>query len=97
VWIGVDDDEEGSLKQLQEDISSRLTRMGFRNEGNRFKPHLTLGRVRSQKKKSNLLRAIESIVNIWVGEVGVEAVYLIQSELKPTGAEYTDLAEVRLR
>jgi 2'-5' RNA ligase len=96
VWIGVSDDDTDSLKTLQEEIGSRLRPLGFQQEGGLFKPHLTLGRVRSQKNKSNLLRAIESIVNIWVGEIAVDAVYLIKSELKPTGAEYTDLVEVKL-
>lgn len=97
IWIGVTDDEEGSLRTLQEEINGRLAKLGFDKEGARFKPHLTLGRVRSQKNKGNLLRAVESILNIWVGEVSVDAIYLIRSELKPTGAEYTDLAEVKLR
>lgn len=96
VWIGVTDDEANSLKTLQAEISSRLAKMGFKGENGRFKPHLTLGRVRSQKNKSNLVRAIESVVNIWVGEVAVDAIYLIRSELKPTGAEYTDLAEIKI-
>jgi RNA 2',3'-cyclic 3'-phosphodiesterase len=96
VWIGVTDDEAGSLKRLQEDMTTRLGKMGFDQEEGRFKPHLTLGRVRSQKNKSSLLRAMEGIANIWVGEVLVNAVYLIKSELKPTGAEYTDLAEVAI-
>jgi 2'-5' RNA ligase len=96
IWIGVTDSEENSLKTLQEDMSSRLRKLGFKQESGRFKPHLTLGRVRSQKNKSSLLRAIEAIVNIWVGEIAVDAIYLIKSELKPTGAEYTDLAEIKL-
>ncbi len=96
IWIGVSDDEEDSLKTLQEEIDSRLSRLGFQQEEGLFKPHLTIGRVRSQKNKSNLLRAIEAIVNIWVGEIVVDAIYVIKSELKSTGAEYTDLVEVRL-
>ncbi len=97
IWIGVTDNEAGSLKLLRTELSSRLAKIGFKREDGRFKPHLTLGRVRSQKNRSNLLRAIEAIVNIWVGEVFVDVVYLIRSELKPTGAEYTDIAEVQIR
>lgn len=96
IWVGVTDDENDSLKTLQEDLESRLTRLGFKNEKGRFQPHLTLGRVRSQRNRSNLLRAIEAMTNIWVGSIPVEAIYLIQSELKPTGAEYTDLARVNI-
>lgn len=96
VWVGITDDEAGSLKALQEDLNTRLATLGFDKEDGRFNPHLTLGRVRSQKNRSNLLRAIESIVNIWVGEISVNSLYLIRSTLKPTGAEYADLVEVKL-
>ena len=96
VWVGVTDDENGSLKTLQTNLESRLAKLGFRKEKGRFQPHLTLGRVRSQKNRSNLFRAIESMLNIWVGEISVDAVCLIGSELKPTGAEYTDIEEVKI-
>lgn len=97
IWIGVSDDEDDSLKTLQAELSNNLAPLGFEAEQERFQPHLTLGRVRSQKNRSNLLRAVESMLNIWVGEISVRNVYLIKSELKPTGAEYTDLAEIALR
>ena len=96
VWIGVTDDEDGSLKTLQHTLDSRLASLGFEKEKGRFQPHLTLGRVRSQKNRSNLLRAVEAIINIWVGEIAVDTMYLIKSELKSTGAEYTDLAEIHI-
>ena len=96
IWIGVSDDEAGNLKTLQQELSNNLAQIGFDAEKERFQPHLTLGRVRSQKNRSNLLRAIEAMVNVWVGEVSVRSLYLIKSELKPTGAEYTDLAEITL-
>ena len=96
IWIGVTDDEQGSLKTLEADLSPRLEKLGFQGEGGRFQPHLTLGRVRSQKNKSSLFRAIEGIVNIWVGVSSVDALYLIRSELKSTGSEYTEIGKVNL-
>ncbi len=96
IWIGVSDDEDNSLKTVQEEIGRRLSTLGFQQEEGLFKPHLTIGRVRSQKNKSRLLRAIEAIVNIWVGEIVVDAIYVIKSELKPTGAEYTDFVKIKL-
>ncbi len=96
IWVGVTDDETNSLKTLQSGLSSCLGTLGFQEENERFQPHLTLGRVRSQKSRSSLLRAIESMVNIWVGQISVDIVYLVRSELRPTGAKYTDLARVIL-
>jgi RNA 2',3'-cyclic 3'-phosphodiesterase len=97
IWIGVTDNEEQSLKTLQTEISSQMAQIGFEQEDGRFKPHLTLGRIRSQKNKSTLVRAIEGMVNIWVGGLSVDTVYLIRSDLKPTGAEYTDLGAVSIK
>ncbi len=96
IWIGVTDDEDGSLKTLEADLSPRLEALGFQGESGRFQPHLTLGRVRSQKNKSTLFRAIEGIVNIWVGVCSVDALYLIRSELKSTGSEYIEIGKVNL-
>jgi RNA 2',3'-cyclic 3'-phosphodiesterase len=96
IWVGITDDETGSLKTLQEDVSARLAQLGFEAEEGRFKPHLTVGRVRSQKNRSTLLRAIEGVTNIWLGDISVAALYLVRSELKPSGAEYTDLAEIKI-
>ena len=96
VWVGMSDDEHDSLKTFQADLESRLARLGFKKEKGRFQPHLTLGRVRSQKNRSNLLRAIESIINVWVGVITVDKICLVKSDLKPTGAEYTDIAEIEI-
>lgn len=96
IWIGVTDDENGSLKTLEGALSSRMTTLGFESEEGRFSPHLTIGRVKSQKNKSNLLRAVEGMTNVWLGEIDVDTVYLIKSELRSTGAEYTDIEAVNI-
>ncbi|PID58889.1 RNA 2',3'-cyclic phosphodiesterase [candidate division KSB3 bacterium] len=96
IWIGVTDDDSGSLKTLQSSVSGGLAQLGFDMERERFQPHLTLGRVRSQKNHSTLLRAIESMVNVWVGELSVRSIFLLKSELRPRGPEYTVLSEIRL-
>ncbi len=49
IWVGVTDDEQDSLKTLQEDLESRLTRLGFESEKSRFQPHLTLGEYDPRK------------------------------------------------
>ena len=39
IWIGVTDDDGGSLKALEADLSSRLKTQDFQDEGGRFQPH----------------------------------------------------------
>lgn len=45
VWVGVDDG--GMLARLHEKIESRLRRIGLPPENRKFKPHLTLARLKA--------------------------------------------------
>jgi 2'-5' RNA ligase len=95
IWIGLED-PIGNLKKLQYNLEWRLEQLGFEREGREFSPHLTLGRVKSLKNKAPLLKLITEykVQEDWIFQV--EKVSLMQSDLKPTGAVYSVLEEVRL-
>ncbi|MFQ5841356.1 MAG: 2'-5' RNA ligase family protein, partial [Thermodesulfobacteriota bacterium] len=61
-----------------------------------FKPHLTLGRVRSGKGKSELLKRMEDSLHINLGEFRVERLVLFKSDLRPSGPIYTELRALKL-
>ena len=69
-------------------------------EGRGFQPHLTLGRVGRQANSADR-RAIGAAVqraNVgWLASMQVREVSFISSDLRPSGAEYTTLAEAPLR
>ncbi|MFP5347177.1 MAG: RNA 2',3'-cyclic phosphodiesterase [Actinomycetes bacterium] len=44
LWAGILDDE-GALRQLADMVRAAASRAGLEVEGNRFRPHITLGRV----------------------------------------------------
>jgi len=90
VWVGI---EQGSLEasSLQKAVEEQATEAGFPPESRAFKPHLTLGRVRSPKGKDSLTRAIENHRDAEIGSFLASEVYLFKSELKPSGAIYTKL------
>ena len=46
VWIGMTQGAE-QMVQLHDRIEAQLAQIGYRPEGRRFRPHLTIGRVRS--------------------------------------------------
>lgn len=46
VWIGMGQGAEGMV-ELHDRIEAQLAELGYRPEGRRFTPHLTIGRVRS--------------------------------------------------
>jgi 2'-5' RNA ligase len=99
VWVGVQE-PTGRLAALQDAVEEVLAPFGYRPEGRGFTPHLTLGRVQRRVDRRDLPRIGEVVSAMGVGtlgEVSVDRFALIRSILKPTGAEYTALAEFPLR
>lgn len=92
VWIGVECPE---LEKLQHKLDSALSELGFRKEKG-FKPHLTIGRVRSAKNKQSLLEAVEKLKDAEIGTLKIDAIKLKESRLTPKGPIYTDIEEVKL-
>jgi len=95
VWVGVQDIQE-ALQKIQHRLEQGLKALGFEVEEGIFKPHITLGRVKSQKNRGNLLRAVEPLVNRELGIAHVRDIHLLRSDLKRTGPEYTVLQTVNL-
>jgi 2'-5' RNA ligase len=92
VWIGLG--EPGVLPDLQRAVETEMTKFGFQEEGRPFSPHLTIGRVRSDKRLTELLKRIEEFREKDFGEMEIRGITLMKSELKPAGAEYFSLAEI---
>lgn len=94
LWVGVADSDP--LRSLRDRIEAKLEALGFPREGKDFHPHLTLGRVRSQRGLIALLKQLSLYRKAHFGEFSVDAVNLMQSELKPKGAEYRCLHAIPL-
>jgi len=84
------------LKNLTNDIECGMEALGFAREGRDFLPHLTIGRVKSFKAKSMLMMKIREFQDREIGNLAVDGVFLMKSELQPHGAIYTELAEFPL-
>jgi 2'-5' RNA ligase len=93
LWLGMDE-PTGTLNQLQGQVEQALSPLGFPSERRRFTPHLTLGRVKRGRKPAELeaLGQYATRAKVRVGEMEVRCVYLMRSDLRPTGAVYTELA-----
>ncbi|MBN1640142.1 MAG: RNA 2',3'-cyclic phosphodiesterase [Anaerolineae bacterium] len=91
VWVGVDE-PTGALVRLQGDVERALQPLGYRPEQRRYTPHLTLGRVKGGSREAvEALGAYVARARVRLGEMDVDAVHLIRSELLPGGAVYTSL------
>ncbi|MFQ6015366.1 MAG: RNA 2',3'-cyclic phosphodiesterase [Anaerolineae bacterium] len=99
VWVGVED-KTGTLTELQGAVERNLKAIGFPPEGRPFSPHLTLARVRKPIRSGQIRKLGGLIQATTVGQIGqmtVEEVSLMRSDLRPTGAVYTRLAAVTLK
>jgi len=95
LWAGISDSD--SLSGLQRDIEDGLAALGFSPEKRRFRPHLTIGRLRSSAGMESLYDKIEGDKDISLGSIEVKSIFLIKSELTPSGAEYTKIAGIDLK
>ncbi|MBN2206768.1 MAG: RNA 2',3'-cyclic phosphodiesterase [Candidatus Aminicenantes bacterium] len=94
LWAGFEPRDE--LSALQADIEEELAHKGFPKEERPFRPHLTLGRVRTSRDIQKTVRELESWAEFEFGYMGAKAVTLFESTLTPEGARYTALGEFPL-
>ncbi len=94
VWVGIEENKE-NLAKMQESLEDNILNLGFKKEG-RFKPHLTLGRVKSPRNKDKLAEIITSIKDKEIDKIKVDRVILKKSVLTTKGPIYTTLREVML-
>jgi len=98
VWVGVRE-ESGTLRRLQKAIEDGMEKLGFPPEGRKFDAHLTLGRTQRRASSGDVRRLGQLVSETDVGSLGqmeARSVSLIKSDLRPTGAVYTQLAAVEL-
>jgi len=90
IWVGIDRGGE-EASSLQKVIEDKAAEVGFPPEGRPFKPHLTLGRVRTPIGRSAFIQVMEKHKDVEIGSFQAREVYLFKSELKASGAVYTKL------
>ncbi len=94
LWVGIRSAEK--LIQLNKIISEGLILNGFETEERQFKPHLTLGRVKSVKDTENLKILMESYRDVQFQVVHTNEVILFESILTQTGPIYKSIAKYNL-
>ncbi|GAX61268.1 2'-5' RNA ligase [Candidatus Scalindua japonica] len=79
------------LRRIHEKLDKGVERLGIRKESGKYVGHITLGRVKSQRKISKLKNALCSGTDCFFGLEKVTSLSLIQSKLTPRGPIYTRL------
>lgn len=89
-WVGME--ASTNLKGLAGDIEVALEKLGIAREKRPFSPHLTLARLPTPGMPEKLRAAIQENAARDFGSLRTHEFHLIESKLKPSGAEYTTLA-----
>jgi 2'-5' RNA ligase len=98
IWVGLTNDTN-ILAGLQKRLDQSLASVGFAMESKTFSPHLTLGRVRNDIRPDQRRALAEKLTTTGLKSnppIRVIAINLMQSDLTPQGALYTQLAGINL-
>jgi 2'-5' RNA ligase len=90
LWVGLQ--ASGNLPVLVNDIDRALEGQGVARDERVFTPHLTLARFEPRGLHEKLRFAIQKNSEREFGAFEAREFHLIESKLKPSGAEYTSLA-----
>jgi RNA 2',3'-cyclic 3'-phosphodiesterase len=97
VWVGIGEGTQ-ELVALHDALEGPLLDLGcYRREERQYTPHVTLGRVKSERPTDRLAAALAKLAGWKGGQVAVREVLVMSSELKPEGPIYTVLSRARLR
>jgi len=94
LWVGIDD-PGGSVRRLNERIEKTLAPLGLRRERRAFKPHVTLGRVRSAQNALELRAEVVKNTNFEAGISQATEITIYSSELGPDGPVHTVIGRAK--
>ncbi len=94
-WAGVED-ASGALGEAHAAIEPALASMGLAPDERRFRPHVTLGRVKSARSADRLRQAASRWQDEAFGHVRAGEIVVYGSELTPSGPIYTPLTRAPL-
>jgi 2'-5' RNA ligase len=94
IWVGLSHGTE-EIKRIYREVERLTADISEEEKGREFSPHLTLGRVRSNKNQMQLKEAINQAVILQKG-FEFKHLVLMKSTLTREGAIYSELNEVEL-
>jgi 2'-5' RNA ligase len=94
IWAGSGGDLS-PIRDLAEAVGREMKALGYPPD-KAFRPHITLGRKRSDSIPAALWEALRRLRDVPISESPIETVTLFQSELRPNGPVYTPLARIPL-
>jgi 2'-5' RNA ligase len=93
LWLGIE--AETALQEIVNDIKVMIQTVGFEPENRAFKPHLTIGRVKSFSNANNLAAVIHNRESLNETIIADSVIYY-ESTLMPTGPVYRPIEKYDL-
>lgn len=93
IWVGVNN--HSYFKHIYEVTGKVLRTKGY-NISKKYKPHITLGRVKKVSNNESLVNYIKKDYNLMIGEDIVENISIIESYLTNKGPTYEVLSKLEL-
>jgi RNA 2',3'-cyclic 3'-phosphodiesterase len=93
LWVGIQD-ETGLLRQIQQTLEAGLAPIGHLPEDRPFAPHLTLARLKRVSRRGEFLAGLTTHRDAVLGQLDVDHIELIESQLHPSGARYSTVQAV---
>ena len=98
VWAGITAADPEPLLTLREAVVRAATESGYRPDDPRFHPHVTLGRIKSDRRRPcDLTELIGRVQPRSIGSFPVVEVVTYASTLEPGGPTYAPLNRARLK
>lgn len=99
IWIGVKEGKE-NIERISLELENSLSKIGFKKEKRPFSGHITLGRVRSNKNRAELIEAVNKFNEINLKETFIQpikTITLFKSTLSLKGPTYEALYTAKFK
>jgi len=88
IWIGIDPSASKKIKEITGQLEDKLCQIGFPKEEREIDPHVTIGRIKSEKNLSLLRDALQKKIFSSPGIQQINSVTLFKSTLTSLGPHY---------
>lgn len=94
LWMGIEESEY--LQHLKLAIDRMMKKLGFEIEIRKFKPHLTLGRIKYVNDKRKLKNVLDCYKEFYFQDFEINKVIFYESKLTPGGPVYKVIKQIHL-
>ncbi len=93
LWAGIS--SNSMLEKLHQEVEEICIKLGFESEQRKFKPHITVGRIKKATKRA-VVKFVNQHNKFHISDVSIKEFVLYESKLNPKGARHLRLETFQL-